>query len=251
MNRAQLDLLLSRLWARCEVNGGSSEADWSALHRFVSSVLMNCNAPELGGLPDERRAYVDSYFVDKIFLGMKPGSRPYHCGALVVFFRRYLRSELDRVAKLVPLGEEQADEGEEGGSERERRAPDDFQDLDRVLREGCGKTVEEVARSAEQFLAHLQREEEWAWLMLRDGFFADQGERASLSTLAEVHQIPSWHYRARRLGINHKGGKDPELFRNTMLGAWLEEALGRPISREVDECVKAAIEILGFQALRE
>jgi len=50
-------------------------------------VLIKCKAPELAGLPDERRVWVETFFADKIYLAMKPGSRPYHCGALTVFFR--------------------------------------------------------------------------------------------------------------------------------------------------------------------
>jgi hypothetical protein len=69
MNRAQMDKTLARLWDRCS-SKEVSEADWQALYVHVAVVLMACSAPELGGLPDERRAYVDSYFTEKVFLAM-------------------------------------------------------------------------------------------------------------------------------------------------------------------------------------
>jgi hypothetical protein len=143
------------------------------------------------------------------------------------------------------------EEGEDGGVDQELQAPDDFRDLDWTLREGCGKTVAEIAGSAQQFLDHLRREEEWAWLMLRDGYFPDPDQRVPLSTLAKRDQIPAWNYRAGRLGIKHDSDENVELYRNTMLGDWLEQALGRAISVEIIDCVRAAIEILGYQALMD
>jgi len=86
MNSRQRDEQLALLWTRCSGSGASKE-DWEALYRLVSNVLIKCKAPELAGLPDERRVWVETFFADKIYLAMKPGSRPYHCGALTVFFR--------------------------------------------------------------------------------------------------------------------------------------------------------------------
>lgn len=245
MNKLERNAQLRLLWKRCS-RPAATESDWRQLYEFVRDELSACNAPELNGIPDDRAACIDEYFNQKVFLAMRPDLRgPDHCGALVVFFRRYLRDRLDGLKRLVPPPEEAS----EGGALEETRGANEFVDLDQVLREGCGKSVEQIARSAEEFLSVLKADKEWAWLMLRHNYFSDADARVPLIHLAARHHIPSYHYRAAQLGINHSLEQGVEHFRGTIIGRWLEDVLGRQISVADIDCIEAALQILGFQAL--
>ena len=236
------DSELRALWSTC-AGGQATEADWTALYKLVRDVLSHCNAPELARRQEGRATLIDEYFNQKVFLPMRPDLRgPDHCGALVVFFRRYLRDGSGLpLPPPPPPGPGGPDEPDLGG----------FTDLDQMLREECGTTAADVSKSAQAFLTSLRTEQQWAWLLLRHGFCPDTDERTPLVQLARAHQIPAYHHRAGKLGINHQWDAGLDSFKGTMLGQWLEQALGASVSRENYACVGAALEILCFQALTE
>lgn len=244
------DQELVDLWGRCSGRDPDripTDADWRQLYVLVRGVLERCNAPELSRLSGERADYIDEYFSEKVFLPMRPGLRgPDHCGALVVFFRRYLRT----------LAGSKAGASESVSPPEPTEPPDPpvsptFRDVDRILREDCGRTADQVSEAAIAFLSSLTTDRYWASVMLRHNFCPDDEHRIPLQTLAHQHQIPSYHYRAGRLGINHQWHAGLGVFRGTIVGQWLEETLGAPISAEKSESVGAALEILCFHALRQ
>lgn len=242
MNSEDWDRELHDLWRRC-ASTTASEGDWRQLYQLVHQVLLRCNAPELAGLSDNRQTYIDEFFSQKVFLAMKPSARgPDHCGALILFFRRYLRDNLRSDNRLISesTNEREAEETSEIG----------VGDLERLLPSHCGVTLEHVTSCATEFLDDLKANDEWAWLMLRYNFFPDKEDSIPLSHLAQRHQIPSYHYRAAQLGIKHRCEQGVEQFQKTMLGSWLEKALGTRLSDDQSECVDAAFKILGFVALK-
>ena len=205
MSEQDRDAQLRLLWVRCS-GPHATTTDWTQLYQLVRLVLINCHAPELGAWPEERSTAIDEYFNQKIFLAMRPGLRgPDHCGALVVFFRRYLRDFIDgrkRTEAFSADADADADTAEENPSGDS--GSNHFVDLDEILRYGAGRTAEQIALSAENFLSRLRTEKKWAWQMLRYSYFPDPSHRVPLATLAATYQIPSYHYRAGQLGINHK-----------------------------------------------
>ena len=250
------DLELRRLWRLC-ADQHASEADWKLLYQLVVRVLMHCNAPVLASMPDSRPIYIQEFFVDKIFQTMGPAVRgPDHCGALILFFNRYLltkkRSIGDHVG-VFPAVDVGIDGGGATGAESENKLPDGyepFKDVDETLKEQCDKTIEDVLKAATEFLDRLQATDSTAWRLLRHGFCPDADEKMSLSAVGRTYDFPTPHYKAARLGITHSFEAGLDTFRGTVLGSWLEATLGRTLSMEIAESVWGSLEILCFQALK-
>ncbi len=257
MNSEEGDRELRRLWALC-ASDRATEVDWTALYHFVRRVLTQCNVPALSKLPEERSVYVDEYFNQRIFLGMRPGLRgPDHCGALILFFRRYLLTVLSG-SNSVSLSPENMSPGEDEGmgavlddNPDPSACHEPFKDVDRILAEECGKSVAQVSSAALKFLAALKAEDTCAWLLLSEGFCPDAGEKVPISQLAKARGIKSAHYRASQLGINHQWDSGLDSFKDTTLGNWLEETLGRALSANIRDSVWGALEILCFHALTD
>lgn len=257
MNPEECDRELRRLWLLCS-GDNVTEADWTQLYFLVRHVLTHCNVPALSKLPEERSVYIDEYFSQKIFLSMRPRLRgPDHCGALILFFRRHLLTILTG-SHSVSLSPE---EGTPGDDERMGGLLDDdpdpyachepFKDVDRILAEECGKSVTHVSAAALKLLSKLKAEDTWAWLLLREGFCPDADDKVPVVRLAKERGMKSAHYRASQLGINHQWDSGLDSFKDTTLGSWLEDTLGRELSENIKDSIWGALEILCFHALTD
>ncbi len=102
-----------------------------------------------------------------------------------------------------------------------------------------------VKSSARHFLSKNQ---EWVNLYLSLHTCVDNQTLLPLSKLAELHQIPSYHYRARELGITRKKGQFEEGYEKTILGKWL---LSLRINTKIENrgAIEVAFKILCFEAL--
>jgi hypothetical protein len=109
----------------------------------------------------------------------------------------------------------------------------------------AGLTREFVRQSARQFFSE---NEKWVHLYLALNTCVEQKTRLSLKSLAEIHQIPSYHCRARKLGITRKKGQFEEGYEDTILGKWLV-SLGLAAKIENLGAIEAAFKILCWEAL--
>jgi hypothetical protein len=109
----------------------------------------------------------------------------------------------------------------------------------------AGLTRESVRQSARQFFSE---NEKWVHLYLALNTCVDQKARLSLKSLAEIHQIPSYHCRARKLGITRKKGQFEEGYEDTILGKWLV-SLGLAAKIENLGAIEVAFKILCWEAL--
>lgn len=220
-----------------------SSNDWSAFyqmtHRYLSSCSLGSFETELGN----RKSLIDDFFHDKIFAraGSESGT-PLGPGAICLYIHRYLKGRLRGAweKKRVTVDDEDhpEDSYEHCGCEK---SPD----TDEILKL-IGLAVGDVAESARGFLA-TQDEAERMYLALHA--CADEAE--ALSNLAKRFRVPSYHYKAKKLGITREKGDCEAGYENTAIGRWLNQALKIPLTDEYRQEILAALKILCLVSLSE
>jgi hypothetical protein len=190
-----------------------ADEEWRDFYRYVRSALHRCPAPELSSLPDGRESYIDEFFTEKIFFrashASESGIQSISGGALCGFFRRYL-IDLLRSYQRTPLLDP-ADMDHRPGEEPGFDADGALQDF--LAHLGGHATLNQ---SISEFLANL---EDWAVLMLQGHFCADD-DAVPMSALCKG--IPSYHYKAQKLGITIKRGSTDLLgYEHTLIGQWM------------------------------
>ena len=102
---------------------------------------------------------------------------------------------------------------------------------------------EALATSVNAFLASL---EDWALLMLRGHFCADDGDAIPMSKLCKG--IPAYHYKAQKLGITLIKNTATFLgYEHTRIGQWVKE-LGVDIVPENRSEIRFLLEVLCLDA---
>ena len=241
---------LSDLWAR---RTSLSEAEWTRLYHLCRAVLdARPDAMESRLVsardPAARRALRDSFFVDKVLMpahspGRVMGSelKPW---ALLGFYANWLRDQLRARGRNPETGE---------APDADRTA-DDATEVPGEQRADCTieapDTVDDRALRASA-RAFVQRLEDWAVLYLALHFCHGR-ERLPLSRLHTMYAIPSYHYKARQLGIAPpRGGYgDPRDFADTLLGEWLT-ASGIALEAEALDAIRFAFDLLCLEAFAE
>lgn len=219
---------LADLWAR---RGDLSRPEWHRLYELVIA-LLNANpvsqerADKLG---DEKvRTLRHSFFVDKVLLpATAPGADPnpdLTLRALPVFYRRYL---IDQIRAVDRLSESELPENDDGRMADRKPASGAFGlfgDADGEC--GCIDDLGEIDSCALQESARefLRGEDDWVVLYLALHFCHGR-DRIPLSQIQRVYRIPSYHYKARALGIAPPRGGYAGMaeFADTLIGRWLTD----------------------------
>ena len=279
-----LEPRLVELWGRRDA---LAESQWEELFLLVQRCLGRVRLPEYDMLPAHSpEELILDYFVDNVLLRSMRASAATsaldHSGALIEYFRRYL-IQRGRAEQRRPTGrpEGPAGAGAASGSDADApapvvtRLPDPASTalaapgapapiapewlvrfrpgLDEVLRD-VHLSPARVVQAAEALLrghgawADLAGDAWWIRLYLAEHHCPDDG--TPLLTLSRRHDIRSYDYKARKLGITWmRGGfRSPADFAGTYLGRWVA-SLGLAIDAEHITAVSAVLEILCLVAL--
>ena len=201
---------LTHFWVRMD---RLTQNEWEDFYRCVRAALLRCPAPELSGLPDRRENYIDEFFTEKLFFRAQrtneSGIQTISGGALCTFFRRYLIDQLrgyQRPALTEKDGLERLPNVEDGA--------DDETTVSEFLSTNGGHEV--LRQRVVDFLATL---EDWGLLMLRGHFCADD-DAIPMSALCKG--IPSYHYKAQKLGITvNRSLVEMHGYEHTLIGKWI------------------------------
>jgi hypothetical protein len=245
---------LSGLWARRDQ---LSEKEWHRLYDLVMTTLASSPpGEEHGGVlsREAEAAWRDSFFTDKVLMPATAGnaamSRELTPGGLHHFYRNYLRDQLRKVKRRR---EQQGYDGSE--EDLAHNTPGPWSVADGQSEDDCEcfgddeqDSDEAIRRSARTF---LQASEDWVVVYLAL-HFCNGRERLPLSKIHQQFQIPSYHYKARQLGIAPPRGGFEELaeFRQTMIGGWLVEN-GISLDPEHLEPIRRAFDLLCLAAFGE
>ena len=246
---------LADLWSR---RGKLSKSEWARLYVLVMGVL------EANPVREERssvlggEAAVDhlrqSFFVDKVLLPATaarsdPNPR-LTLHALPVFYRRYL---LDQLRAIQRHGETELPEGDDGRI-ADKKAENRYGWLGEVAADcECLDVSGEVDSCALQDSAgrFLRGEDDWVVVYLALHFCHGR-ERLALSKIQRVYRIPSYHYKARQLGIAPPRGGYAGLaqFADTMIGRWLT-GNGIELAEDKRHVIRHAFDLLCLEAFAE
>ena len=198
---------LTDYWVRL---GQLSEIEWSDFYRQVRSALLRCPASELSNLPDTKENYIDEFFTEKIFFkaqrNASEGIQSISGGALCFFFRNFLRDKLDGYKRF---SDEEAEFGEDSIETDEGQQIKEF--LDEIGEQA-------LASAVQRFIGELP---DWGVLMLSNHFCADEDVATPMSTLCK--DIPSYHYKAQKLGVTvNKRSANFLGYEHTLIGQWID-----------------------------
>lgn len=220
--------------------GNLSAADWKSFYHLTHSFLAACPVRSFEAELGDRKALIDDFFHDKIFMSAGGGGpAPYAPGALCQYFRNYL---VDRTRNAWDAHKVSV---EDDSTVYEGCGCDCSDDVDQVLAD-AGLEVSAVAEAARSFLKALEEPDR---LYLALNTCADEAE--ALSNLAEKFRIASYHYRAKRLGITREKGQCETGYEKTRIGGWLQDVLGIGVSPDRREEILAALKILCLVSLSE
>ncbi|NBD95308.1 MAG: hypothetical protein GVY11_02380 [Gammaproteobacteria bacterium] len=256
---------LAELWARRD---RLDESEWTRLYGLVIDFLASSPPPDeersLSSSKEAARAWRDSFFTDKVLMPATAGnaamSRELTPGGLPHFYRNYLR---DQLRKIKRRPEYQGYEGAEEDLADSQPLGDEASPVDAAVPaagpdgsgqcggepgDDLGLDVERVRSSAAEF---LQDAEDWVVIYLALHFCHGR-DRLPLSKIHQQFQIPSYHYKARELGIAPpRGGYENfEDFGETMIGRWLADC-GVALDPERMETIRQAFDLLCLAAFRE
>lgn len=264
----ELDETLRNRWHRRDQ---LTRREWFELYELTHCILSAQGFSEYASLPeDSPKDLIDGFFEDKVYLPTtSPDYQPNaieHSGALGVFYRRYLISRIRQIQsqtrQFPPSGGAELESGDAinqipdpRGTDREPE--DDF--AEPRIEDWLGKhqlSLTQVVRAALDFLfargdwRRLEKDRDWIRLYLGQHHCPDQDEAIPLATLAARNDIPSYDYRARKLGItwSRRGFESPEAFAKSLLGQWIA-ALNIPVQPECQTAICAAQSVLCRVAL--
>lgn len=218
------------------------ESGWEGLWYAVQGVLGHCHCPELSGLPYSREECILDFFHQKVFEPALRGTggELRHAGALVAYFRNFLRDLLDDpylVRRVIT--EEELEPRDPSG--REDIDPDDFGEL----LELTGTELSTIVLAAQRFFDGAP---DWVLPYLALNTCADAEDVIPLYRLKDLYAVASHHYKARQLGITRRKGECETDYDQTLLGQWLL-SLGVAPVRENVHAMEDALKILCQVAL--
>ena len=263
-NFQDLDKRLRELWWR---RGELDQSEWEELFQVVQQKLGGQKFSQYSSLPGVLpEDLITDFFQDKVLIPAKnstyQASDLKHSGVLALYYSRYLLDRID----AVPFTSAEEKSGSDQNDYIERLSEGNFDVLYAGLREAepdisdvlndLGLTLEHVCQEAAVFLKtqgawqHLQKDGYWIRLYLSKHHCTDKEDTVPLDTLARQYDIPSYHYKAKKLGITWtRGGfESPEDFAKTLLGQWII-SLGITIQRDDPAALHAALKILCHAAL--
>ncbi len=238
--RQRADARLRDLWAR---HDRLDQGEWAELYEIVTRALMAHRSGLLQDLEkqhkQEKSDLVQDFFLDKVYGRIGRGACD-HLGALHKFFENFLLDRMRQVKRR--RAQEGGDLDDVVSIATAEPSPDDAEVLAEV-----GLSPERVAAAARDWLHGLGEAQDWIPIFLGRSWCPDHGE--PLSRLARRLGIASHHYKAKKLGITHKGEDvNPEGFSKTLLGGWLA-GLGLPPDPDHRAATGAALKILCVEAL--
>lgn len=251
---------LRSLW---EGRNSLSNSAWARLRELIHSCLQSSGTirRKFASLPGDESLsdYIDHFIVDRVFMPMtregKQTAKLKHANVLIKFFRNYLEDVRKRNKRYVDLGSSNprstaavnpvdmaypTTESEEVASLNRSEI-----NVGPLALLGLSRNI--VADAAKKWLLV---QEEWVRIYLAFNHCPEEWESIPLSKLRALYQIPSYHSKARKLGItSKKGGFEAyDEFEKTLLGRWIA-SLPIEIETENYDAMSAALEILCVEAL--
>jgi hypothetical protein len=237
--------ILPDLWRR---RTQLSHDEMVSMYHLVRTALRAYHPLELQSLREDKEELVAQFIYSKV-LRLEPGhtgsnacaeSAPSSNYAICAYFRRYLidclrsASHQRNVSMEVDGIDQQVDE--------HAHALDD--PISSVLMQ-YGLDESCVRRFARGFIAQLDRHER---VVLAGTLGRCSGRKGGLCGIAAEHRVPSYHYRAVKLGVTLKKTARPADFAATKIGHWLSDVVGIAITEENRTAMLVVLNLLAAES---
>ena len=236
---------LADLWHR---RAALSEMEMAQIYGIVLHALRACYPAELRGLPEDKEELIAQFFYSRVLRldfdqrvsHASAESAPSTAYALCAYFRRFLIDCLRSASVQRNLSIEV--DGVQAEVDARPHAPDD--PVETALAEhGLGeRRVRELARA---FIASLDPSDR---IILAGSLGASHDRKGGLKGVAHENEVPSYHYRACKLGVTMKKDATPGCFALTRIGRWIENTLGIEIALENREVILVVLSLLALEA---
>ncbi|MCC8392537.1 hypothetical protein LJ656_08045 [Paraburkholderia sp. MMS20-SJTR3] len=245
ISRGEEASILSDLWRRRMHLTGEEMA---TMYSLVIDALRPYHPLELQSLREDKEELVAQFIYTKV-LRLEPGhtysnacpeSAPSSNYAVCAYFRRYLIDCLRSASHQHDISIEVEGIGQE--VDQHAQALDD--PVQSVLMQ-YGLDEPCVRRLAREFINSLDHHER---VVLAGSLGWGSGRKGGLSGIAARHRVPSYHYRAVKLGVTLKKSARPADFAATKIGRWLSEVVGITIARENQTAILLIFNLLGAES---
>ncbi|WP_175942757.1 hypothetical protein [Caballeronia sp. BCC1704] len=237
--------MLTDLWRR---RTNLSHDEMISIYQLVQGALRAYHPPELHALGEDKEELIAQFIYAKV-LRLEPGHGRSHAGehsapssgyAVCAYFRRFLVDHLRSashqrdVSMEVEGIEEQVDEHAQALDDPVRSV---------LIQHGLDEArVRDLAR---EFIDGLDQYEQ---LVLAGTFGWRSRDKGGLCGIASRHHIPSYHYRALKLGVTLKKRAQSEDFAATKIGRWIGGTLGIEISAENQPAILLVLNLLALES---
>lgn len=225
-----------------------SDEEMVSMYLHVQKALQPYYPPELRALREEKDELIAQFFYSKVLRldqshGQSracPESAPSTHYAICTYFRRYLIDCLRSAAHQRHVSIEL--EGVERQVDIRAHALCD--PVESVLTE-YALSETRVRQSAKTFIGSLDRADR----IILAGSLGQQPEhKGGLSSVASAHRVPSYHYRAVKLGVTVKKTSSSDGFANSKIGRWLTDVLGIAISVDNRSIILVILNLLAEES---
>jgi hypothetical protein len=222
--------------------------EMATMYNIVRGALRPYHPLELQSLREDKEELVAQFIYNKVFR-LEPGhtesracaeSAPSTNYAICAYFRRYLIDCLRSASHQHNVSMEVDGVGQE--VDQHAQTPDDS--LESILMQ-YGLDEARVRRLARGFIQSLDEHER---IVLAGSLGRCSGLKGGLSGIAMRHRIPSYHYRAVKLGVALKKSARPADFAATRIGRWLSDVVGITIALENQAAILVVLNLLGAES---
>ncbi|WP_341317032.1 hypothetical protein WN982_37605 [Paraburkholderia sp. IMGN_8] len=236
---------LSDLWRRRTHLSGDEMA---TMYNLVRGALRPYHPLELQSLRDDKEELVAQFIYAKVF-HLEPGraesnacaeSAPSSNYAICAYFRRYLIDCLRSASHQHNV----SIEADGVAQEVDRHAHALDESTESILMQ-YGLDEARVRSLARRFIRGLDDHER---IVLAGSLGRCSGLKGGLSGIAASHRVPSYHYRAVKLGVTLKKSARPGDFAATKIGRWLSDVVGIAIAIENQAVILLVLSLLGAES---
>ncbi|MDN7177213.1 hypothetical protein M0D69_04145 [Caballeronia sp. SEWSISQ10-4 2] len=233
------------LWHR---RASLSETEMGRISVLVRRALHSYYPSELRSLPEDKEELISQFIFSRVLRldpdhavsHASPESAPSTAYALCAYFRRYLIDCLRSASHQHNVSIEM--DGMAAELDAHTHAIDD--PIESVLAEH-GLNEVRVRLAARTFIDALDDADR---IILAGSLGSRCDRKGGLKRVADEYQVPSYHYRARKLGVTMRKTATSADFTVTKIGCWLIGVLGVAIVMENRDAILVLLNLLALEA---
>ncbi|WP_158937460.1 hypothetical protein [Burkholderia sp. S171] len=225
-----------------------SELETCQIYKMVCHALRAYYPSELRGLAEDKEELIAQFFYSRVLRidlehrasHASADSAPSTAYALCAYFRRFLIDCLRSASVQRNVSIEM--DGVQAEVDSRCHAPGD--PVAATLSEH-GLSEARVRELAHAFVAALDAPDR---IIFAGSLGAAQNHPGGLKAVADANDVPSYHYRARKLGVTTRKSTTPDEFAATRIGRWITDTLGIEIAAENRDAILVVLNLLALEA---